>query len=1127
MPDLGIVDINDPLGSHPLNKFRRFWFKALPGLYGGLTYYDLCKKYNLPLIGFGDPAVSGWRRTNRIGQYGYVEFDGVNDQAAGPIGPSLQNNYTIAVSVYIDSVTLSHGCALKIGDTTQGVGIGVGNAATPGFEFEGNDLIVLFESVRWITGKTAIGTGWHRLAVSAAAAGTATVYLDGVQVASVAGSGPNAPPSFNAYVGGYASTAGGGNYPRFFRGPVDNATLYTKVLSASDVKEDYKLELIGFVDALNYVKRKPFLILASVPEGFSASINFRGSPGYVVDRPNESHLDAELYPVHRNNWTYGWTSNILGGIDRDAGAPFAPEMSGVNYAINAAGGKEFRLDLPAAGTYAVRLAIGDAAGSQAGQYVSICDGVNGPVLAPVLTGQSTPVYGFFDALGVPHASADAWRADNSPAIVTTSGPVLAIRIADASDGNITVIAHVEVAAYAAAPTRAPVGISGDATWNVRNNVGSTYETSWHNLHPVGVALASSFDVHSLVGSTYTLIFDVRSPVGATYESTFDVYVSVGVSASATWDVVAGPVPIERQPVGLTLASAWDVRAAVGAIFDTSWNTNEIVNVSGSATWDARALATLAEVATWDNRIPAGWVGSASWDLRSAVGLANGAGWGVLAPSRIAANALWRVRGRVGGEYLTRWHNRASIGLERSATWNLRGRTGLGFSAIWAVETVLAHWPVGLLGTLAWADRARIGMGGLVTWRDRLPRGLNRRVLYNVLRSVGVNESIRYHTKARVGSVGVASWRLRLLERITHTAIWNNHALAGVAGGAAWNARARVGIIRVSGWSDRRPVGMSLSGTWRDRTRVGISGVGNWRSLARVGPNLHTYWNVRESIGVGAGASWDLRGVVALSGAVRFLTFRATPPAPVDYDPAEVAAYLESRHGIRAWGTYPDPASVRIDHDYPNVDAMRATRGDAGIPGVGIRIFDQAGYESGIRQDPRDVLGRSLTGPDGRWTESVYLLPGIYVILYQEAERFPVADYLTVIGPVPGREPPDPPDGDINNPYYELDYLLSAAHGPGEWGPGSGLRGPSPVDHHYGGPDRYTLTRYGRGLGGVVIYIYTESDYNAGRTGNRYRVGHSRTDESGRWDWPVDLYPGRYVAVGWREGLANTFIIEVT
>jgi hypothetical protein len=440
-----------------------------------------------------------------------------------------------------------------------------------------------------------------------------------------------------------------------------------------------------------------------------------------------------------------------------------------------------------------------------------------------------------------------------------------------------------------------------------------------------------------------------------------------------------------------------------------------------------------------------------------------------------------------------------VGLTSTATWDVRGKVGSTYASSWNIrkniKVIASHkWdvdrPVGLVVSAVWADLIPVGVARNATWDVR--------------------------TLARIA--GNAPWRVRDRVGVEYTARWDHRVLASLGRSASWSLRGLVGQTYSASWDVS-----SFLAIWPVR----IDGAIRWGMRRPVGVYSHTQFNTRNVSSLYVHVTWGVRAVAGVAGDVRFAILQAAQPGGISYDPAAAAAYIEAQHGLNAWGLIPAAGSVRIDHDYPIPDAMRATRGRGadGIPGVIIRIFDMNDYQSGLRQDPRDVQGRSVTGPDGRWLNDIYLIPGEYIILYEEAARFPVADYLTVVGPVPGREPPDLPPGDINNPYYELDRILSVSHGFGSWGPGQ-LRGPSPVDHHFGGVDRYTLTRNGQGLGNVNVEIYLEADFQAGRIGERYQAGWSRTNAAGRWDWPVNLYPGRYVAVGWHGGIATEFDIEV-
>jgi hypothetical protein len=90
--------------------------------------------------------------------------------------------------------------------------------------------------------------------------------------------------------------------------------------------------------------------------------NFRQTSGFVTDGANETYvLSGDSYPATRNGVTFGWEDAPSGDRDRNSGID--RRLAGMNFVSSAAGASayRFRVDLPAAGDYAVRLAIGDEA----------------------------------------------------------------------------------------------------------------------------------------------------------------------------------------------------------------------------------------------------------------------------------------------------------------------------------------------------------------------------------------------------------------------------------------------------------------------------------------------------------------------------------------------------------------------------------------------------------------------------------------------------------------------------------------------------------------------------------------------------------------------------------------------
>ncbi len=136
---------------------------------------------------------------------------------------------TISAWVYLSSTSLK-GAFVKIGSgSLNGYGLGVGSGS---WDTAGNNLIGLYEGVRWIDTGAGIGTGLHYVAMVISASGVPSFYRDGNLVSgSFSGTNPVAPTSPTA-VGGYNPD---GAHPRHFSGSVDQILVYNKALTSTEI----------------------------------------------------------------------------------------------------------------------------------------------------------------------------------------------------------------------------------------------------------------------------------------------------------------------------------------------------------------------------------------------------------------------------------------------------------------------------------------------------------------------------------------------------------------------------------------------------------------------------------------------------------------------------------------------------------------------------------------------------------------------------------------------------------------------------------------------------------------------------------------------------------------------------
>lgn len=182
-------------------------------------------------------------------------------------------------------------------------------------------------------------------------------------------------------------------------------------------------------------------------------INFRDSSGYVTDGTDETYctgIDEDTYPTTRAGATFGWNSgNSDMGRDRDSGVD--RRLAGRNGQENTGTQAEFQLDLPAAGDYDIRLALGDATGAEAYQRVDIYDDTT--LLFSIVDTDGTSAGNFDDATGTNYSTAN-WPGSNTAVTHTFSTTTLIMKLGSTTaQANTSTIAHLYVAqATPAAPT---------------------------------------------------------------------------------------------------------------------------------------------------------------------------------------------------------------------------------------------------------------------------------------------------------------------------------------------------------------------------------------------------------------------------------------------------------------------------------------------------------------------------------------------------------------------------------------------------------------------------------------------------------------------------------------------------
>ncbi len=168
------------------------------------------------------------------GKYGgALSFDGSNDLVAISSTYNLTNgNLSASAWVNLDSAS-EDGAFIKIGDSSTGFGIGVG-AST--FDDSGNNLIMLYEGIRWIDTNVNIGTGWHHVAMVVDKDGEPSGYIDGKKVYSDTLNSDGLVPKGNVtYIGGYAA--------RYVDSYIDEVMIWNRSLTKTEVYEIYATDI--------------------------------------------------------------------------------------------------------------------------------------------------------------------------------------------------------------------------------------------------------------------------------------------------------------------------------------------------------------------------------------------------------------------------------------------------------------------------------------------------------------------------------------------------------------------------------------------------------------------------------------------------------------------------------------------------------------------------------------------------------------------------------------------------------------------------------------------------------------------------------------------------------------------
>lgn len=171
---------------------------------------------------------------------------------------------------------------------------------------------------------------------------------------------------------------------------------------------------------------------------FGKGINFRATAGHFTDAAFDTYSLGEAYPTTRGGLTFGWDGAVTAADVNTIVSPFG----GNNYTTNNGTRRTFRIDVPAAGRYQLRLLL-DSNVTTSRQYAVIKDGST-----TLFTLDSVSASQFaMDAGSESVYPSSQYALFNGARVITLTSTALNIEIGTpAADTGRTGLAHVELIA---------------------------------------------------------------------------------------------------------------------------------------------------------------------------------------------------------------------------------------------------------------------------------------------------------------------------------------------------------------------------------------------------------------------------------------------------------------------------------------------------------------------------------------------------------------------------------------------------------------------------------------------------------------------------------------------------------
>lgn len=198
--------------------------------------------------------------------------------------------------------------------------------------------------------------------------------------------------------------------------------------------------------------------------GTAKGFNFRSTTAYVTDGTNEQAVPAATevdstsavpYPttntIGGDSVTYGWVVAGAGVDTRNRNSGLDRRFAGMNY-NGTDGTEDFKIDLPATGSYTIRLASGDPSNAQPTK-VELFD--NASSLAVLCSTATSGADRFRDAVDAEYSSAN-WPASNTSVTKTFATTTCIFRIGTGSAAT-GFLSHIQITQNAVTSVAAVVG----------------------------------------------------------------------------------------------------------------------------------------------------------------------------------------------------------------------------------------------------------------------------------------------------------------------------------------------------------------------------------------------------------------------------------------------------------------------------------------------------------------------------------------------------------------------------------------------------------------------------------------------------------------------------------------------